>query len=542
MTATVDDLERRLFQLETLYEIGRECAPLQTLPDVLQVILSMVMGAFGVQRGIAFVGQASGHLEALQARGLLGKGSGAEEILARTYLVAGGRDPWLSTAGMEVCFPFRVDASSYGAIALGPRLTEAPYGDEDRALLATIVANAAPYLQKVKLLQALQVAATDLSRKVQALAVVNEIALGIATRPNARRLHRFLVERIASALRATEGALALKGDDDWILAERYPAEPAQAATPDDAVRARLATIGSALASAERDLVAPVHYGTEFVGALWLRRPPEIPPFDAEDRILLESLAHQTAIILENSRLLDSYLMQQQEQFRLRGMLEQYLAPTVAERLIAGETRPALEGTRLPVTVLMVDMRGSTELITHVEPEAMVHLLNQYLAAMIDALFHHEGTIDKFGGDAVLGFFGAPERHADDPLRAVRAGAMMLRAFEALTAEWERHYPLPRSLGIGVGIATGDVVVGNIGSAKRLEHTVIGSPVNLAARLTARAPAGTIQVDDATWRVVAAPLGLDAPARARRPRYLRAKGFDTLVPAYRLRAADVPAAH
>src|SRR5262249_20653104 len=314
----------------------------------------------------------------------------------------------------------------------------------------------------------------------------------------------FLLERMASALRAAESALALQSDGAWSLVARYAVESAQPATDDDELLARLSAVESPPASTERELLAPVRYGTELVGALWLRRDPDARSFDADDRSLLQALANQAAVILENSRLLDSYLVQQQEQFRLRGMLEQYLAPAVAERLIAGETRPALEGTRLPVTVLMVDMRGSTELINHVEPEVMVHLLNQYLGAMIDALFHYEGTIDKFAGDAVLGFFGAPEGHPDDPWRAVRAGAAMLRAFDALLAEWGRQYTLPASLGVGVGIATGDVVVGNIGSAKRLEHTVIGSTVNLAARLSAKAPAATIQLDDATWRAVAGP--------------------------------------
>src|SRR5205823_5061986 len=191
-----------------------------------------------------------------------------------------------------------------------------------------------------------------------------------------------------------EGALALQTDGHWSLVARYAAEPAQPETPNDELLARLSASESALPDAERDLLAPVRYGAELVGALWLRRDPDARPFDADDRSLLESLANQGAVILENSRLLDGYLVQQQEQFRLRGMLEQYLAPTVAERLIAGETRPALEGTRLPVSVLMVDMRGSTELINHVEPEVMVRLLNQYLGQMTDVLFRYERTIDK----------------------------------------------------------------------------------------------------------------------------------------------------
>jgi class 3 adenylate cyclase len=528
------DLEQRLFQLETLYEIGREAASLSSVPDVLRVMLSMLMGAYGATRGLAFAGTADGRLEAVHARGLAGEGQFSAESLARGYLLGGGGGDWLASAGLEVCLPLTLDDATRGAIALGPRLSGVPYADADRALLGTIVANAAPYLHNVKLLAALRDSAHDLERKVRALAVVNEIALGITTRPSARRLHRFLLERVAGALDADTAALRLRADEGFVVAAEYHAAPPAGAFP-------RASAPPTLPTHEHEMIVPVRYGDEATGAVWLRRAPTAPAFDADDRSLAELLANQVAVILETSRLFEGFLEQQQEQFRLRGMLEQYLATSVAERLISGETRPTLEGTRLPVSVLMVDMRGSTELINHVEPEVMVRLLNQYLGQMTDVLFHYEGTIDKFAGDAVLGFFGAPEGHADDPLRAVCAAAAMQRAFAGLLLDWRRRYPtLPGSLGIGIGIATGDVVVGNIGSAKRLEHTVIGPAVNLAARLTAKAPHGTIHIDDSTWNAVAGPLGFTARARPRRPRYVRAKGFAALVPVYRLHAADVPA--
>src|SRR5207237_4237781 len=103
------------------------------------------------------------------------------------------------------------------------------------------------------------------------------------------------------------------------------------------------------------------------------------------------LANESAVILENSRLFERFLSQQQEQFRLRAILEQYVAPAVAERLISGRINPTLEGTRHTVSVLMVDMRGFTPLAVGLDPAITHSVMNDYLGAMTDELFHFEGT-------------------------------------------------------------------------------------------------------------------------------------------------------
>jgi adenylate cyclase len=192
-----------------------------------------------------------------------------------------------------------------------------------------------------------------------------------------------------------------------------------------------------------------------------------------------------------------------------------------------------------MSLVRVDVRNSTELVRSLDVDEMVDLMNQLIGRMVDVLFHYEATIDRYDGDAVIGFFGAPEAHDDDPVRAVRTGLAMLRSFDVLRAEWETRYTLPPTLGIGVGIATGDVVVGNIGSTKRLHYTTSGLIANLAARLMAKAPRGHVLMDESTWRTVQDPLAFPTALRARRPRYIRAKGFAQLVPVYRLRPTDLP---
>lgn len=487
--SNAEALEQRLFQLETLYEIGHECARVERLDDALRIVLSMVMGAFGALGGRIQFQDPVGHVIAGYERG-----------------VASG------TSTSDFTVPFAVDDSHHGALTLGPRLSGEPYTADECALLQTIAANAAVHLRRIALVTALRATAGALERKVKALAVVNEIALGIASRPGTLRLHRFLCDKIAAALDAET--------------EFRPAPSDDAGAP-------------AAHGDSHHAVIPVLYGTDLLGTLALHRSPTAPPFDSEDHTLLDLLANEVAVVLENSRLFESFLTQQQEQFRLRGVLEQYLAPSVAERLIAGESGPPLKGAHLPIAHVRVDMRKSTEFVRAVDIDTYVDFMNDYIACVVDVLFRYEGTIDRFEGDGVVGFFGAPEAHDDDPIRAVRAGLAMLRGFEAVRARWAARYALPPKLGIGVGIACGDTVVGNIGSTKRLHYTVSGLTVNFAARLRDKAPAGHILMDEGTWHTVQDPLGFPATLRARRPRRYFAKGFSGLVPAYRLRPADLP---
>ena len=136
--------------------------------------------------------------------------------------------------------------------------------------------------------------------------------------------------------------------------------------------------------------------------------------------------------------------------------------------------------RAEITILFADIRGFTALSEKLEPEAVVGILNEYLSVMTEIIFNNSGTVDKFEGDAILAFFGAPQRHEDDPERAVKTALEMRDQLEWLQSHWQDL--TQTRLEIGIGINSGAVMVGNIGSDRRMEYTVIGDAVNLAARL------------------------------------------------------------
>ena len=133
-----------------------------------------------------------------------------------------------------------------------------------------------------------------------------------------------------------------------------------------------------------------------------------------------------------------------------------------------------------LAVLFSDIRGFTSISERLAPEEVVSLLNQYLTVMTEVVFKHGGTVDKFEGDAILAFFGAPQPHDDDPERAVRTAMEMRERLAELADEWRERTQTP--LEIGIALNTGQAMVGNIGSPRRMEYTVIGDAVNLSSRL------------------------------------------------------------
>ncbi len=168
-----------------------------------------------------------------------------------------------------------------------------------------------------------------------------------------------------------------------------------------------------------------------------------------------------------------------EEANAKQMLERYLPPQLVDELRRSKATLLPGGRRQFVTMLFADIRGFSRISESMSPEQVVEILNDYLSSMTDVIFRHEGTIDKFIGDAVMTTFGAPVQRDDDVVRAFRAARDMIFALDEFN---HRHPELRSRLEIGIGLHSGEVIAGNIGSAKRLDYTVIGDNVNLTSRI------------------------------------------------------------
>ncbi|MGE3177055.1 MAG: adenylate/guanylate cyclase domain-containing protein, partial [Vicinamibacterales bacterium] len=175
-----------------------------------------------------------------------------------------------------------------------------------------------------------------------------------------------------------------------------------------------------------------------------------------------------------------YFVEGRERRKIAGLFGRYVSKDVYEQLVADPSLARLGGQRREMTVLFSDIRGFTSVTEQGEPEAIVGTLNEYFSRMVDLVFLHRGTLDKFVGDMVMALFGAPLDDPDHADHAVRAALDMVRELRVLNERWAGEGR--PTLDIGIGINTGPMIAGNIGSEAIMSYTVIGDAVNLGSRL------------------------------------------------------------
>jgi class 3 adenylate cyclase len=179
------------------------------------------------------------------------------------------------------------------------------------------------------------------------------------------------------------------------------------------------------------------------------------------------------------------------------MFRRYVSPAVVDRLPANPSELKLGGHRQEVTVFFADIRGFTEYSERLAPEKLIDTLNEYLSMAATAILMYEGTLDKFMGDAVMGIFNAPLEQEDHVLRAVRAALAMQRAI----SDYHRNIGQERFLSFGIGLHVGEAVVGNVGTAARMDYTAIGDTVNLTKRIQENTPGGKALMSEDVYRIV-----------------------------------------
>ena len=190
----------------------------------------------------------------------------------------------------------------------------------------------------------------------------------------------------------------------------------------------------------------------------------------------------------------------------RERFQRLLSPDLAEMVVSGQLKVEKGGVSLVATVMFIDIRGFTAMSENTSSDAVLQMLNEYFEVIVEVVFRHEGTVDKFIGDEMMVIWGAPVSHDDDPVRAVRS-ALEIHS-ELAEFNKQRLAAGKQEINIGIGINTGSLVAGYIGSTRTMSYSVIGDTVNTASRLCSAAKAGQIVISENTFEKINNSFAVD----------------------------------
>lgn len=230
--------------------------------------------------------------------------------------------------------------------------------------------------------------------------------------------------------------------------------------------------------------APLKSHNRTIGVIIIASSNLLINYTAADLKRLNAVASQAAAAIENALLHENKLREE----RIKSNLERYVPARLVQAILQSNGEISLAPVRKEISVLFSDIRNFTSQCEELEPEMVVGYLNEYFTHMVDVIFHHQGTVNKFVGDMIVALFGAPSLVADNQACAIEAAITMQQRIQTIPVTWIRE-----NFHTGIGISSGKVIVGNIGSPQHMDYTAIGDEVNTASRLQSIAQGGQILV-------------------------------------------------
>jgi adenylate cyclase len=349
-----------------------------------------------------------------------------------------------------------------------------------------------------------------------------------------RTLLNIIMAMAIKVMQANRGFLLLKGEDGVLApAATHVLTPSESQAPysrtivDNVLRERVPVLvldaSHDVRFASRDslrslplssvICVPIWERENIAGVIYVDKAEGTAPFNEEDMYFLSAFANQAAVAIANAKLFDDVRREE----RLRTSLQRYLSPNIVEEMMQkGSEKLVLGGEKRKVSVLFCDIRGFTSLVEKEKVETVVPLLNEYFSAMSEVIFANNGTLDKFIGDAIMAVYGAPLEMKEGPLACVKTALEMREKLAELNKKWKKEGK--PTLEVGYGINTGEAIVGNIGSERRMEYTAIGDMVNVAARIEGETEGGQIFITQETLE----DLGGAVEAKKLKPVSLKGK--------------------
>jgi adenylate cyclase len=355
----------------------------------------------------------------------------------------------------------------------------------------------------------------DLRRDYEKLRLANELGRSIGIEVNLELLLEQIIMKAFELIPADRGVILLMeegvplpkiartrdGKNEQIVLSKsilneVVTNKASVLSSDATMDSRFSAAHSVIMQGIRStMTVPLLHHDELLGIMHLDSMIATNAFTEKDLQIFGGIASQAAVAIHNSQLARKI----EHEAKTRAQFQRLLSPNLVDQVVQGKLQLEKGGALSEVTLLFSDIRGFTSMSESRAPEEIVRMLNEYFELMVDVIFQYEGTLDKFVGDEVIALFGAPVPMQNAEVKAVQCALDMMRVlaeFNRTRAAEGQH-----EINIGIGINTGMVVTGAIGSSRALQYTAIGDAVNTASRLCSVAQAGQIILSEATFRKV-----------------------------------------